>query len=64
MSLMIDRVAKAILVRAAQRGHNVSPVVVNHLAAAAIEAMRPQSTPGLMDLSDEIVNRYISDALR
>lgn len=40
MSDMIDKVAKAMLVRAAERGHHVNPLVANHIAVAAIEAMR------------------------
>lgn len=44
MDDIINRVAKAILVRASQRGHYVSPAVVNYLAAAAIEAVPARMT--------------------
>lgn len=40
MSEMIDRVAEAIRLRGCERGYPISPMVVHHLAAAAIEAMR------------------------
>lgn len=40
MSDQIDRVAEAMRLRAIERGHPIHPVMVRHLAVAAIEAMR------------------------
>jgi hypothetical protein len=40
MSEMVERVAEAIRLRSIERGHPIHPVMVRHLAAAAIEAMR------------------------
>jgi hypothetical protein len=37
---MVERVAKAIVLRSIERGHPVHPLVVLDLARAAIEAMR------------------------
>jgi hypothetical protein len=40
MSEMIDRVAEVIRLRAIERGQPVHPVMVRHVAVAAIETMR------------------------
>lgn len=40
MNEMIERVAKAIHNKALERGELISSLIINHLAVAAIEAMK------------------------
>jgi len=53
MTGMIDRVAKAMVAKAVERGFApVPPPILHHLAAAAIEAMR-EPTIEMMDALDD-----------
>ena len=42
---LIDRVMHAIEQKAVERGHPVSPLVVRHLAVAAVAAVADAMTP-------------------
>lgn len=52
MSEMIERVAEAIRLKSIERGQPVHPVMVRHLAGAAIEAMR-EPTPSMIDAAGD-----------